>query len=80
MNGQKVTRSSRTKRITLWILASIFLLLAAWLIPGSIWGTSQNSPLSGGRAFIFSIPTLAIAMLLLWLAIRAQRQLHVAKP
>jgi hypothetical protein len=80
MNGQNVARSSRAKCITLWLLAGIFLLLSAWLIPGLIWGTSQNSPLSGARAFIFTIPTLAIAMLLLWLAIRAQRRRKVPKP
>ncbi|MHB1328741.1 MAG: hypothetical protein ACYC2K_11125 [Gemmatimonadales bacterium] len=78
--GTQKPMSSRGKRITLWILAGFFLLLSAWLIPGSIWGTSGNSPLSGGRAFIVSIPILLIALLLLWLAVRAQRQGDTPKP
>ena len=64
---------SRARRITLWLFAAFFLLLSVWLIPGSIWGTSDNSSLGGGRVYFISIPVLVVALLLLWFAIRAQR-------
>lgn len=64
----------RKSRITLWVFAILFLLLSAWLIPGSIWGTSEDSSLAGGGVYFISIPVLVVALLLLWFAIRAQRR------
>lgn len=77
MTNQGSSRPRYARRVALWILATVFLLLSAWLIPGSLWGTSPDSPLGGGLALLISIPVLLFAVLFLWLAIRAQRQ-HLA--
>jgi len=63
----------RAAAVSLWVLAGVFLALSAYLVPASIWGTSALSPLSGGRVFFFTGPTVVVAFVLLALAIWVQR-------
>jgi hypothetical protein len=58
--------------VALWSVAGLFLVLSGWLVPGSIWGTSDNSPYAD-FVFLLSIPVLVIALVLLILAIWVQR-------
>lgn len=60
--------------VTLWATTGFFLLLSAWLVPGAIWGTSDNSPLSGGYAYAVALPVLIIALILLGFTIRVHRR------
>jgi len=63
----------RAAAVSLWVVAGVFLALSAYLLPASIWGTSALSPLSGGRIFFFTGPTIVVALVLLGLAIWVQR-------
>ena len=64
--------------VGLWSVTIVFLALSAFLLPASIWGTSALSPLSGGRIFFFTAPTVVVALVLLTLAIWTQRLRRVA--